>query len=132
MALAPLSNKPNLLPFAAATLLVAGLALAALAAGHAALAGNAEQATRLVQAASLADAAAHLAAVNQGDAAGRDAALRELAKKHGLLLSHVAVVASGGADEFGIERGSGVVFASQPLADALVGIDRQDPVVAGL
>ncbi len=121
MALAPLPNKPNLLFFAAAMLIVAGLALAALAAGHAALAANAEQATRLVQAASLADAAAHVAAVSQRDAAGRDAALGELAKKHGLLLSHVAVVASGGADEFGIERGSSVVFASQPLAEPLVG-----------
>ncbi len=110
--------QPKTLPFAVAMLLLAGAAVAALAAGHGALAANAEQATRLVRAGSLADAAAHTAAVNQNDAAARAAALTQLAKQHAPLLSHVVVVASGGADEFGIERGSGVVFASQPLTES--------------
>ncbi len=119
MAHAPVVPQPSRVAFAAATLVAAGILVAALAAGHGALAESAEQATRLVRAASLADAAAHAAAANQNDAAQRDAGIAELAKKHAPLFSSIAVIASGGADEFGIERGSGVVFASEKL-DAAV------------
>jgi ABC-type sugar transport system permease subunit len=105
--------RPSTAAFAAATLLAAAVAVAALTAGHAALAGNADEAARLVRAASLADAAAHVAAANQGDAPTRDASLTKMAKQHAPLLENVLVIASGGADEFGIERGSGVVYASE-------------------
>ncbi len=118
MAPAPQPPQPGLVPFAAATLLLAATLVAALTAGHAALAASAEQATRLVRAASLADAAAHQAAIHQDDATALDAALAAMAKQQAPLLTHVAVIASGGADEFGIERGSGVAFVSQKLAPA--------------
>ena len=121
MAPAAETPRPNTWTFAAASLLAAALLIASVAAGHRALADGADQASRLVRAGSLADAAAHQAAANQGDQAARDAALAQMAKQHAPLLAGIAVIASGGADEFGIERGSAVAFATARMDAAVTG-----------
>ena len=114
----PVAPSPGRGALLAAALAVAALAVWLVALGHAALWRGAERAAQLARAAALADAAAHQAATAQADPPARAEALSAVAKRHAPLLAAVAAVAAGGVDDFGIERGSDVVFASAPLGAA--------------
>ena len=96
--------------------LCAGLVLVgALVAGHGQLQRSAEASARLARAAGLLDAAAHAAAGQQGDPAARETALQAIDRPNAPLIAPVVVVASGGVDDFGIDRGTDVVRGADGL-----------------